>query len=419
MDLEPGRTIGPYRLIRKLGEGTTSRVFEVEHIAIRRRAAMKIAHTDATLPGIGKRLFAEAQAVNLINHPNIVAITEIIEPSQENHAFALVMELLEGQLLADVVAADGRLAPERFLPILAQVCDGLAAVHAAGFVHRDLKPENICLIERDGRRDVVKLLDFGLVKALRADIALPTATREGTFMGSPAYTSPEQAQGQTVDHRTDIYAIGIMLHELVTGQLPFQAEGIADLLMKQITVTAPRLPAEMLATDMGLALDAIIQTCLAKDPAQRSLTAPQLADMFRRLAGGERIAPRQIRGRRRTGRAAGGRRQLMTFAPLAALAVAAVALILSGTRFGAGASARLPAAPAFPAALVPHEAQAATGAAREGSGGTQVGVGVAATTPADESVARSSRPAPAGRRWTRPPRDAGSINKARTLDPYR
>src|SRR4051812_37344317 len=93
MELEPGRTIGPYRLIRKLGEGTTSRVFEVEHVAIRRRAAMKIAHTDSTLPGIGKRLFAEAQAVNLINHPNIVAITEIIEPTEDHHAFALVMEL--------------------------------------------------------------------------------------------------------------------------------------------------------------------------------------------------------------------------------------------------------------------------------------------------------------------------------------
>jgi serine/threonine-protein kinase len=411
MDLEPGRTIGPYRLIRKLGEGTTSRVFEVEHVTIRRRAAMKIAHTDATLPGIGTRLFAEAQAVNLINHPNIVAITEIIEPTPEHRAFALVMELLEGQLLADVIAAEGRLAPERFLPILAQVCDGLGAVHAAGFVHRDLKPENICLVSRDDRRDVVKLLDFGLVKALRADVVLPTATREGTFMGSPAYTSPEQAQGQPVDHRTDIYAIGIMLHELVTGQLPFQADGIADLLMKQITVAAPRLPADMLATDIGLALDAIIQTCLAKDPAERSLTAPQLADMFRRLAGGERIAPAAIRGRRRRGGAAG--RRWISYAPLAALAAAALVLIAAGTHFAAAPTARLPATPIFPAALVPHEAQAASVAAGEGGGGDGVGA-----TVSDES-ARSSRPAPGARRWARPARAGVNVSKARTLDPYR
>ena len=210
MELALGQTIGPYRLIRKLGEGTTSRVFEVEHVNIRRRAAMKIAHTDAVLPGICGRLFAEAQAVNLINHPNIVAITEMLEPTEEHPSFALVMELLDGKLLADVIASEGPLPPARFLPILAQVCDGLAAVHAAGFVHRDLKPENICLVEHDGRRDLVKLLDFGLVKALRADVRSPTATCEGMFMGSPAYTSPEQAQGNPVDHRTDIYAIGVM-----------------------------------------------------------------------------------------------------------------------------------------------------------------------------------------------------------------
>ena len=417
MELAPGRTIGSYRLIRKLGEGTTSRVFEVEHVAIRRRAAMKIAHTDTTLPGIGKRLFAEAQAVNLINHPNIAAITEIIEPTKEHPAFALVMELLEGQLLADVIAAEGRLAPERFLPILAQVCDGIAAVHAAGFVHRDLKPENIYLVSREGRRDVVKLLDFGLVKALRADVALPTATLEGTFMGSPAYSSPEQAQGQPVDYRTDIYAIGIMVHELVTGRLPFEADAIADLLMKHITVEAPRLPAEMLETDVGRALDAIIQTCLAKDPAERSLTALQLADMFRRLAGGERIAPARIRGRRRRGGAVVGTRRLITFAPLAALAAAALVLIATGTHFAAAPSARLPATPAFPAAIAPHAAEAATGAASEGGGGGD-GAGVAATV-ADESAVRSSRPAPAARRWARPARGGVGINKARTLDPYR
>ena len=119
-------------------------------------------------------------------------------------------------------------------------------------MHRDLKPENIYLVARDGRRDVVKLLDFGLVKALRADVACRPRRCEGTFMGSPAYTSPEQAQGKPVDHRTDIYAIGIMVHEVVTGQLPFEAEGIADLLMKQITVGRPGCPAELLETDVGL-----------------------------------------------------------------------------------------------------------------------------------------------------------------------
>ena len=232
-------------------------------------------------------------------------------------------------------------------------------------------------------------------------------------MGSPAYTSPEQAQGQPVDHRTDIYAIGIMLHELVTGQLPFQADGIADLLMKHITVAPPRLPAEMLATEVGLALDAIIQTCLAKDPAERSLTAAQLADMFRRLAGGERIAPRDgFAGRRRRRWSRGGRRQLMTFAPLAALAAAAVVLIVSGTQFGAAPSRDCRRCPFFPrrSCRMPRGRDGA--APRRGAGRRR-------RDRRRRIGGRSSRPAPAARRWTRPARDGGSINKARTLDPYR
>jgi hypothetical protein len=186
--------------------------------------------------------------------------------------------------------------------------------------------------------------------------------------------------------------------------------------MKHITVAPPRLPAEMLETEVGLALDAIIQTCLAKDPAERSLTAIQLADMFRRLAGGERIAPASIRGRRRRGGGVSGGRRLVAFAPGAALVAAALVLIVSGTHFAAAPTARLPAAPAFPPAIAAHEAPATSVAAGEGDG-DRVGAGVAAT--ADDSVVRSSRPAVGTRRWTRPARGSAGINKARTLDPYR
>jgi serine/threonine-protein kinase len=374
-------------------------VFEVEHVRIRRRAAMKIAHSEAVLPGISGRLFAEAQAVNLINHPNIVAITEIVEPTEQHPAFALVMEMLDGRLLADVIA-DGPLAPPRLLPILAQVCDGLAAVHAAGFVHRDLKPENICLVGCDQ----VKLLDFGLVKALRGDVASPTATCEGTFLGSPAYTSPEQAQGNPVDQRTDIYALGIMIHEVVTGRLPFEADGIAELLMKQITAPPPRLPAELLATDVGRALDAIAQTCLAKDPAERALTAAQLADMFRRLADGERIPPARLRGARGRG-AAWRRRRGLAVAVASGAAMVAVALLLGihgGSRPGASAPSRavanVPAAPA-PAG---HAAAAPV-----------------AATVADESP-KSTRTPDGERSARRAARRArGDVSSSRTLDPYR
>ena len=245
----------------------------------------------------------------------------------------------------------------------------------------------------------MKLLDFGLVKALRADLALPTATREGTFMGSPAYTSPEQAQGKSVDHRTDIYALGIMIHELVTGRLPFEADGIAELLMKQITARRRGCRAEVLATDLGRALDAIVQTCLAKDPADRALRRAQLADMFRRLAGGERIAPARIRGSRRRAVTSRGRRRAFAVAAAAALAAAA---LLVGTR---GGSARRPSAPtvsiAAAAAAPPAAAPAVTAAAD--------------TTVAHEST--NPRRARETRLSARPARK--SVSRARTLDPYR
>ena len=283
----------------------------------------------------------------------------------------------------------------------------MAAVHAAGFVHRDLKPENICLVEQDGRPDQVKLLDFGLVKALRPDVRSPTATCEGTFMGSPAYTSPEQAQGNPVDHRTDIYAIGCVVHEVVMGKLPFEADGIADLLMKQITTAPPRLPAELLATDLGLALDAIIQTCLAKNPAERALTATQLAGMFRQLAAGERVVPPRLRASRGSD-ATSRRRPMFALAGAAALAAAAAALIATGT----GTHADSPRGQAAPE---PAAASNVIAAPQLPVAAAAPMVGEAAASAADAPV--RSRPAPGARRWGRPAR--GDISKARTLDPYR
>ena len=155
------------------------------------------AHGRASLPGIGERLFAEAQAVNLINHPNIVAITEIVEPTKQHPAFALVMELLEGQLLADVIAAEGRLAPARFLPILAQVCDGLAAVHAAGL--RAPRPQAREHLPRR-RAGPPRLREAARLRpgqgAARRRRAADRDASRGRSWASPAYTSPEQAHGQ-------------------------------------------------------------------------------------------------------------------------------------------------------------------------------------------------------------------------------
>ena len=393
-----GEMIGPYRILRQLGQGTTSRVFEVEHTRIGRRAAMKIVHRYGIVPGVIDRLFIEAKAVNLINHPHIVEISDILVPDADQLDHALVMELLDGRSLADVLETDGPLPPERYLPIMAQVCAGLAAVHRAGFVHRDLKPENVFLVERGANRDFVKLLDFGLVKALRPDVGAATATIEGTFMGSPAYASPEQCAGKPVDQRSDIYAVGIMLHELVTGRLPFLSEYVADLLIKQVSAPPPRLSDELLATDIGRAADAIIQSCLIKDPAERSLSAAELADMFRRLAAGDHTVAGRIRGKRLV-QWKRSRRAVAVIAP--ALALAAVA-VFGALRARGGAPPPAATVPVAPSAVV-----AATAA--------PVSVPPAPAAPVIDGQ-RDRGAAPVPRRAARtPPR----LSKAMTLDPYR
>jgi serine/threonine-protein kinase len=389
--LEPrvGNKIGPYRLIKLLGKGSSGRVFEVEHVKIGRRAAMKtLSPEHAARPGAVKRLFTEALAVNRINSPHIVEVTDLVE-NGEHHLVqngreslstlkvnALVMELLEGQSLAQAMIGEGPMPPERFLPILEQVAQALAAAHAAGFIHRDLKPENIFLVERAGEPDFVKLLDFGLAKTVNVERDLlganpSLATLDGTFLGTPAYVSPEQASGKAVDHRTDIYALGVILHELVAGRLPFDGQSVGDFIIKHLTAEPPPLPDEILATKLGRTLDAVIRRCLEKDPAARFPSAGQLAEVFGSLVRGEPVQftameayaqawPRSTRTRTvltRMGLAAG-----------VAFAVAALVVVLSGKLHGEhrpAVSTPFPVAPAPPVVAPPSGSALAAAEAAE------------------------------------------------------
>jgi hypothetical protein len=304
-----GDRIGPYRLVRVLGAGAGGRVFEVEHQRLGRRAAMKtLAAAHAAHPAAIKRLFTEAMAVNRINNPHIVEVTDLVERGEHRReaaardrrgislppVYAIVMELLDGQSLAQAMSREGPLEPERFLPVLAQVSAALAAAHVAGFVHRDLKPDNVFLVDRGRHLDFVKLLDFGLAKALNAQPSLidmpSSSTLDGVFVGTPAYVSPEQAAGRPVDHRGDIYAIGAMLFELITGRLPFEGPSAAEFLTQHVRTPAPLLPADVRATRLGATLNAIVQRCLEKDPAARFPSAAPLARIFDDLARGGEVA---------------------------------------------------------------------------------------------------------------------------------
>jgi hypothetical protein len=284
-----GQRIGAYRLIRLIGAGAIGRVFEVEHVTIGRRAAMKIlAPEHAARPGAIRGLFSEARAISQISHPHIVVVTDLVEADGAGGANAIVMELLQGQSLAQAAHEDRRMAPARFLPILAQVADALAAAHDARFVHRDLKPENVYLTNQHGQPDYVKLLDFGLVQTVsepRAD-----ATSEGIFVGTPAYASPEQASGKPVDHRTDIYSLGVILYELMCGRLPFEGSNFGEFVVKHLTEEPPPAPPELLRTELGRTLDRIARRCLSKDPEARYSSAAELRDLFAELAAGHAVA---------------------------------------------------------------------------------------------------------------------------------
>ncbi len=289
-----GDVIFPYRLVRLLGEGSAGRVYEVEHVKIGRRAAMKVLAPDhANRPGAVRRLFQEAKAVNRINHPHIVDVTDLIEASGPTGVNAIVMELLEGQSLAQAMLAQPHMPAQRILAILSQVAGALAAAHGAYFIHRDLKPENIFLVRRGHQTDVVKVLDFGLAKSFGSSEAKSSQgsyhTVEGTFVGTPAYTSPEQASAKTVDHRTDIYSLGVILYELLAGRLPFEGRNFGEFLVKHLTLPVPIIALSKLATPLERTLALVAYKCLEKSPADRYGSAADVKDVLDRLARGETV----------------------------------------------------------------------------------------------------------------------------------
>lgn len=282
-----GRVLGSYRLVQLLGEGGMGQVYLAEHTRLGRKVALKLLrpeyarHTKAV-----QRFFGEARAVNQISHDNIVEITDFIEnevdaegkPAEKYY----IMELLKGRSLGDLQKTDGILPLERTLPIMMQVCSALAAVHEAGIVHRDLKPDNIFLIDKAGQRDFVKLLDFGVAKFTDLSASQQMGrTGVGALVGTPEYMSPEQMSGKPVDHRSDIYALGIIMYEVVTGRQPFTAKSLGEMAIKHLTVTPPR-PSKLknLPHAPSKELEALIMECLQKDPLKR----PQsVSDIIARL----------------------------------------------------------------------------------------------------------------------------------------
>ena len=273
--LEVGDVVeGKYELVRLIGRGGMGRVFEVRHTLINRRAALKCLHAHLIQDqGIVTRFLHEAQAAAAIGSDYIVDITDA-GVTAEGVPY-LVMEYLDGEDLSDFIVRQGPLSPERAAHLVLQACRGLIAAHRKGIIHRDLKPENLFLRQVESR-ERVKILDFGMAKFL--DLKLTSS--KDTF-GSPYYMAPEQFFGaRNVDHRADVYSIGVILYEMLTTDLPFKGSSVGELVY-QVTMTSPPPPRE-LRPEIPIGLERIVLKALA---AQVEARYQSMADLAADLSG--------------------------------------------------------------------------------------------------------------------------------------
>jgi serine/threonine protein kinase len=275
-----GRVLGErYRLLARIGEGGMGTVYRAEHVVLRRRMAVKVLRRHlCDDEDLVRRFQGEAIAASQIGQENIVEVLDFGRTVEG--AFYFVMEELEGESLAALLAASGSLPIERAALVLAQVCRALAAAHAHGIVHRDLKPDNVVVVRREDGTDFVKVVDFGISKH-GGDRARPRVTRAGMIIGTPEYMAPEQGAAATVDHRADIYAFGVLAYELVTGSLPFHGEtAIATLLAHQ---TKPVEPPGRRRPGLPPAFEALILRALEKRPDARQQSMAEVAAELTRV----------------------------------------------------------------------------------------------------------------------------------------
>lgn len=267
-----------YQILGLLGRGGMGAVYLAEHTELKKRVALKILHRFmSTNEEVVARFEREAVAAGRLAHPSIVAATDF--GRIEDGSFYLALEYIDGKSLAEVMAESGPLEEKRAVSIAYQINDALCAAHDAGIVHRDLKPENVLLVKMEEGRELVKVVDFGIAKLNLDEDHQEGLTRAGLVFGTPEYMSPEQAMGHTVDARSDLYGVGMMLYEMLCGTSPFKAQEVTEMLAKQITEPPPPLP-----ESVSPGLRELVFWLLKKDPDERPETAQRLADEFSELA---------------------------------------------------------------------------------------------------------------------------------------
>ena len=261
---------GKYRIIEAIGSGAMGDVYKAENVNMSKAVCIKVLNAEAANhEEYLHRFIREARAAATLDHSNICTINDFdIDrgPNGDQQIPYIVMEFLSGETLRQRIDRCGAMSPLEAVRIIRQLLNALSCAHDHGIVHRDVKPANIMLVEREGRKDFVKLIDFGIAHVESPDGDLKTLTQAGQIYGTPQYISPEQAQGDAVDFRADQYAAGIILYELLVGQPPFNSSNYIELLVKQVNEVPPHLPKHL---PQSASLDAIIQKLIAKNPADR------------------------------------------------------------------------------------------------------------------------------------------------------
>ncbi len=267
-----------YHVMKKLGEGGMGQVYLAEHVKMGRRSAIKVMNPSMVHdPDAVARFNREASNASRITHPNVCAIYDFGETP--DGLIYLAMEFIEGEPLTDLLEreAEGALPVPRAVTIFLQVAEALQAAHDLGIVHRDLKPDNIMLTRRKDGADVVKVVDFGIAKAVEGDQAGQKVTKTGLVVGTPEFMSPEQLSGDTLDGRSDLYSLALVFYRMLSGKLPFEATTVQETMIKRLTDDPTKLADARPDLTFPAGLQPVFDTALARSPVERYQTVAKFA----------------------------------------------------------------------------------------------------------------------------------------------
>jgi serine/threonine protein kinase len=283
-----GRVINDrFKISALIARGGMGKVYRAEQAPLGRICAVKVLNPNYAGehdPEFHRRFFLEASLTSKLTHPNTVTIFDY--GRTDDDIYYMAMEYLEGHTLHRAIRTAGHFPEERVAHVARQICRALREAHSLGVIHRDLKPANIFLVEHGDETDVVKVLDFGLVKNVSADAKAEELTQTGLFMGSPKYMAPEQIRGDKVDARTDIYSLGVIMYEMLTGKVPFDRPNSVNILMAHVNEDAPPMRQMNPSIQVSPIMEETVARSMAKDPDQRFHSMDEVLASLKRIGGG-------------------------------------------------------------------------------------------------------------------------------------